>query len=152
MASFLLQANGVMFYITDSAGYSPTTDTPDITDGETKPAPAGVTALLPSVVIDTGLLNSQFASLSDADSPYNGMMIFQRRKDRRPIVLLQTQALLGGGIEGSIYAKWGHVIVSGQGTYRCRLVSGTMRFLTVLDCKVKPTSLLPAATDVFLTE
>ena len=94
-----------MFYITDSAGYSPASGAPNISDGDTKPAPAGVTALLPSVVIDTGLLNSQFASLSDAGSPYNGMLIFQRRKDPWPIVLLQMQALLGGCIEGSIYAK-----------------------------------------------
>lgn len=146
-----VQANGVMFYITDSAGYTPASGSPDISDGETKPA-ASLLTLLPSTVIDVGLINSSFSSLSDASSPYNGMLIFQRRKDRRPIVLLQTQILLGGSMEGTVYSKWGHIIVSGQGTYNCRLVSGTMRFLTVLDCKVKPTSLLPAATDVYLME
>ncbi len=80
------------------------------------------------------------------------MLIFQRRKDRRPILLLQTQLLLGGGIEGTVYSKWGHVILSGQGTYKTAIVAGTMRFITVLDLKVKPTTLLPAATDVFLVE
>lgn len=144
-------ANGVMFYITDNAAYTPASGLPDSADGETKPANT-LGTILPSVVIDAGLINSQFNGLNDPTSLYDGMLIFQRRKDRRPILLLQTQFLLGGGIDGTIYSKWGHVILSGQGTYKTAIVTGTLRFITVLDLKVKPTTLLPAATDVFLVE
>jgi hypothetical protein len=58
-----------------------------------------------------------------------------------------------GQIRGTIYSKWGHVIfIAGNGTYDMRFVCGTMRVLTVTTTKIAPTTLLPAAQDVFLLE
>ena len=81
-------ANGVMFYMTNSTGYSAGAGSPDSADGETVPAVPGLGSLLPSAVINIGLLGSQFTPLDDPSSPFDGMSIYQRRQDRRPIVIL----------------------------------------------------------------
>jgi hypothetical protein len=146
-----IHANGVMFYITNSAGYDPTNGQPDASDGETSSPPPAIPTLLPSVVINSNLLNSDIAGLNSPGSPFDGMLIYQRRQDRRVIAIAHT-SLLGGDFSGTTYAKWGHVIFVGQGTYDARFVAGTMRFLTVLDCTLQPTDLLPAARDVYLVE
>jgi hypothetical protein len=63
--------------------------------------------------------------LSSAGSRYNGMLLFQRRQDQRPIVFAQTSPQ-GGTLSGTIYAKWGNVLVAGLGTYNARIVAGTL--------------------------
>ncbi len=81
------------------------------------------------------------------------MLLYQRRNDRRPIVLAATQLIGGGQASGTIYAKWGHVaFVGGSGAYDLRMVCGTLRVLTVFDTTLAPSELLPAAQDVFLVE
>ena len=147
-----IQASGVMFYLTNTSSFTPTTGSPDNLDSETQPPPPGALALVPSAVIDIGLINSSYAPLDAPSSPFHGMLIYQRRQDRRPVVLVQNNIILGGNVQGTIYAKWGHVILSGKGSYKTRVVSGTMRFITLLDCEVSPPTLLPPATDIFLVE
>lgn len=126
--------------------------TPDCFDGETSPGSSNVTNILPSVVINMGVLGSSFSGLNDSASPFNGMMIYQRRADRRPIVLVQENLLGAGQLRGTVYSKWGHVILAGKGTYDARFVTGTMRIIALLDMQISPATLLPAAQDVYLVE
>lgn len=148
-----VDAEGVMFYITDNSSYNPAGGTfPDSADGETDPPHQDLGNLLPSALINIGLLGSSFKPLNDPASPYHDMLIFQRRHDRRPIVLVQ-EALLGNGqYSGTTYSKWGHVLLAGLGDYDARFVCGTMRMLAILDLDINPSTLLPPAEDVFLVE
>ena len=107
---------------------------------------------MPSVVINTALLGSSFSPLADPSSPFNGLLVYQRRQDLRPIVIANQNLLLGGNISGTIYAKWGHVIFAGNSTYNVKIVAGTVRLLAVLDMTLSPSALLPPAQDVFLVE
>lgn len=145
-------AEGVMFYITDSASYSPASGSPDNSDGEDEPDPLTIFTLVPSVVINSALLGSNFSPLDDAGSPFDGMLIYQRRTDRRPIVLAGVDLLGGGMLEGTVYSKWGEVIFVGKGSYDMRFVAGSIRFANLLECTIAPQDLLPPAYDVFLVE
>lgn len=71
-------ANGVMFYITDTASYSAATGSPDNGDGNAVAPAQGLGTLIPSVVI-ASLLGSSYAPLNDASSPFNGL-------DRKSVV------------------------------------------------------------------
>ncbi len=144
-------ANGVMFYITDTASYSAATGSPDNGDGNAVAPAQGLGTLIPSVVI-ASLLGSSYAPLNDASSPFNGLLIYQRRLDRRPIVIADETLLLGGTLKGTIYAKYAEVIFAASGTYDLRLVSGSQLFLNVLQCTLSPSQLLPPAQDVYLVQ
>ena len=147
-----ITANGVMFYITPTTSYTPLSGSPDSADGSSVPPNPGVSTLIPSAVINIGLLGSQFSPLSDSSSPFNGMFLFQRRYDRRPIILAQESLLLGGQMSGTVYAKWGNLVLGGLGTYNARFVTGTLTVATVLDVTISPSSLLAPAYDVFLVQ
>ncbi len=144
-------ADGVMFYITNSAAYSPAVGLPDANDGETVPPAPGVPSLLPSAVINFLLPGSVMTGLNDPGSPLRGLTNFQRRVDRRPIVIVNG-LLAGAAFHGTVYAKWGHVLMSTRGTTDARLVAGSLRILAVLDTTFDPDELLPPATDVYLVE
>jgi hypothetical protein len=147
-----ITANGVMFYITNSTGYDASSGGPDSGDAENGPGSHPAQTLVPSVVINTALLGSSFSPLADPSSPFNGLLVYQRRQDLRPIVIANQNLLLGGNISGTIYAKWGHVIFAGNSTYNVKIVAGTVRLLAVLDMTLSPSALLPPAQDVFLVE
>lgn len=144
-------AEGVMFYITNSASYSPTSGGPDSSDGETEAPGYSLSTILPSTVI-TGILGSSYSGLDDPGSPYDGMLIYQRRWDRRPIVFACENLVLGGTMAGTVYAKWASIWFAAQGTYDMKFVSGSMRFVNVLACTIAPTTLLAPAKDVYLVE
>jgi hypothetical protein len=80
------------------------------------------------------------------------MLIYQRRQDRQPIVLTQENLINAGTINGTVYAKWGHVILAGIGTYDVNVVAGTMRLIALSNLNIKPTILFPPAKDVYLVE
>jgi len=145
-------ADGVMFYLTNSAGYSPGSGAPDDGDGETAPPAPGLGTLLPSAVINVGLLGSRFSPLDDPGSPFDGMTIYQRRQDRRMVVIINDDLLGSGSFAGRVYAKWGHVLVAGRGTFDATFVAGTLRVLAILNAQIYPSRLLPPAEDVFLVE
>lgn len=147
-----IQADGVMFYITNSAGYSPSSGVPDLLDGETVAANPGVMSLVPSALIDVGLLNSGFSGLNDPSSPFHGMLIYQRRLDRRPILIVQQGLLGSSNMSGNIYAKWGHVVLTANGTLHSAIAAGSLRVLSVLDLNLSPIQPLPPARDIFLVE
>jgi len=141
-----------MFYTTDAASYSPTSGAPDKFDGEDEAAPLALGNTLPSALINAGLLGSNFAPLNHPGSPYDGMLFFQRRAGHR-IAVIARETLLGNHqFGGTMYAKWGHVIVAGTGTFRNCFVVGSLRFVNVLNCSISPGDLLPPAKDVFLVQ
>jgi len=145
-------ADGVMFYITDSASYSANSGSPDSGDGETQPAATNLGTVLPSAVINAGLLGSRYSPLNSPGSPFHGVLIYQRRADRRIIVISRDTLLAGNEFGGTIYAKWGHLVLAGSGTFDTRFVVGSMRFVNVIHASIEPTQLLTPATDVFLVE
>jgi Flp pilus assembly protein TadG len=147
-----VQANGVMFYITNTSTYSPSSGLPDASDGETPPAGPGVLTLVPSALIDVGLFNSQFSGLNDPSSPFDGLLIYQRRQDRRPIVIVQQGLLGNANVSGNVYAKWSHVILTANGTLHSAFACGSLRVLSVLDLRLDPYDPLPPAYDIFLVE
>ena len=147
-----VQATGVMFYITDSADFSPASGLPDSNDQETEAPLPSSNDTPPCAVINIGLLGSAFSGLSDPSSPFNEVFIYQRRHDRRPIILVQEDILGAGQMHGTIYSKWGHVVLAGKGTYDARFVVGTMRIIALLDVAIQPSTLLPPAADVYLVE
>jgi len=143
-------ANGVTFYITNTANYSPASGAPDNGDGNSVP-PSGSGTLIPSVVI-ASLLGSSYSGLNDPSSPFNGLLIYQRRIDRRPIVLADETLILGGTLSGAIYAKYGQTIFAASGTYNLRFATGSMLCLNLLQCKLTPSQLLPPAMDIYLVQ
>lgn len=145
-------ARGVMFYITDSTNYSASTASPNAGDSDTTPAPLSVTQLPPSVVLNVGLLGSYLSPLSGTGSPYDGILLYQARTDRRLIIVNSDLLLLPSSYSGTIYAKWGHVIFAGMGTLDARFVVGSIRFIAVGDLKLQPSQLLPPAQDVYLVQ
>jgi hypothetical protein len=146
-----VQGDGVMFYITNSAGYSAASGLPDGADGESVPPAPGVLTLLPSAVINLLLPGSFLQGLDAPGSPFDGMVVYQRRADRRPVAIV-TSLLSGPAISGTVYAKWGHVILATNGTMDASFVAGTMRIVTVLPTTISPQRPLPPAEDVFLLE
>ncbi|HEX4131132.1 MAG TPA: hypothetical protein VHZ24_13915 [Pirellulales bacterium] len=141
-----------MFYITNTSTYSALSGTPDATDGSTVPPTGSSSSLLPSATINLGLPGSSFTPLSSSGSPYNGMLLFQRRQDRRPIFFIQQSLIGSSTLQGTIYARWGHVLYAGGGSIQAQIVSGTMRIVALFDVNVNPSSPLPPAEDVFLVE
>jgi Flp pilus assembly protein TadG len=152
MEAGTVNAQGVLFYITNSAGYDGISGAPDANDSESPPAIPGTSSLPPSVFIQAGLLGSGISGLASAGSPFNGMVIYQRRQDRRPIVIAHQNLVGSGAFSGVVYAKWGHVTFVGNGTYNARFVCGTMRVLTLFNSTFAPTQLFPPAKDVLLVE
>lgn len=146
-----IQADGVMFYVTDSASYTPASGSPDSGDGESVPPAPGVLSVLPSTVINLLLPGSRISGINDPSSPYDGIVLFQRRRDRRPVAIV-TSLLANPGVEGTVYAKWGHVILASRGTVDASFVAGTVRIVTALPTTIAPSRLLAPAEDVFLLE
>jgi Flp pilus assembly protein TadG len=144
-------AKGVTFYITNSPNYSATTGAPDSGDGNSVPPGGSLINLLPSVVL-ASLLNSTYTPISNSNSPFNGLLIYQRRVDRRPIVLADEEIVLGGTLSGAVYAKYAQIVFAANGTYDLKLVSGSLAVANILDCTLNPSQLLPPAQDVFLVE
>ncbi|HEV2971729.1 MAG TPA: hypothetical protein VGY55_17255, partial [Pirellulales bacterium] len=144
-------ANGVLFYVTNSTNYDATIGDPDNGDGETRPT-SSMAGMIPSVIINAALPGSSYSPLADPTSPFNGMLIYQRRADPRPIVVAQESLLGAGSLSGAFYAKWGHVLFTGTGAYNVRIVAGTARLITALGMTITPSPLLPPAQDVYLVE
>jgi Flp pilus assembly protein TadG len=144
-------ANGVMFYITNSTAYTPLSGAPDSSDGNTVAPSPGAMTLVPSVVI-ASLLGSTYSGLNDPGSPFNGLLIYQRRVDRSPIVLADEQLLLAGTMQGNIYGKYAQIVFAANGTFNMNLVGGSIRFANILQTTLAPSQLLPPAQDVYLVQ
>jgi Flp pilus assembly protein TadG len=144
-------ANGVMFYVTNTTTYLPTSGAPDASDGNTVAPPPTAMQQIPSVVI-ASLLGSSYSGLNSPASPFNGLLIYQRRLDRRPIVLADQQLLLAGTLQGTVYGKYAQIVFAANGTFDLCLVGGSIRFANILQTMLAPTQPLPPAQDVYLVE
>jgi hypothetical protein len=138
--------------LTNTTTYSPLTGLPDASDGETAPPAPGVGNLTPSAVINLSVAGSELWGRSYAGSSLGWITVFQRRADRRPIVILTTDTYDGDDLRGVVYAKWGHVVLTGQGLTLGRFAAGTMRILTTGTFSITPATWLPPAEDVYLVE
>lgn len=146
-----ITADGVMFYTTNTTSYAPSDGLPDQNDGSTEPA-SGPMSMIPSVVINVGLTGSSFSGLNHSSSPFHGMFIYQRRQDRRPIVLVAEQLIGSASLSGTIYAKWGQLVFAGHGTYAIRFAVATARIVNATALSFNPPELFPPARDVSLVE
>jgi len=144
-------ANGVMFYITTTTTYTPLSGAPDSSDGNTVPPAPGAMQLIPSVVI-ASLAGSSYRALNDPASPFNNLLIYQRRVDRRPIVLADQQLLLAGTLQGTVYGKYSQIVFAANGSFDMSLVGGSIRFANILQTVLAPTQPLPPAQDVYLVQ
>ncbi|HET6323646.1 MAG TPA: pilus assembly protein TadG-related protein [Planctomycetaceae bacterium] len=144
-------AKGVMFYVTNTTTYSPASGAPDASDGNSVASPPTAMQLIPSVVI-ASLLGSSYSGLNSPASPFNGLLIYQRRLDRRPIVLADQQLLLAGTLQGTVYGKYAQIVFAANGTFDLSLVGGSIRFANILQTVLAPTQPLPPAQDVYLVE
>ncbi len=148
-----VEADGVMFYVTDASTYSAVTGLPDIADDPSAPEPNHVGSLLPSVIINASLPGSRMSGLNDPSSPFDGLLLYQRRQSRKPIVLVAAGLLvLDADVSGSLYSKWGQVLFVAEGTYDLTFACGTLRVVNALSCNLVPSNPLPPASDIYLVE
>ncbi|QDV80239.1 pilus assembly protein TadG-related protein [Botrimarina mediterranea] len=148
-----VQAEGVLFYVTASADYNATSGLPDAGQVSTEPPPNTIGSVLPSVLLLPLLPGADLTGLNDPSSPFHGMLLYQQRRDRRPIVVDLQQIVGGSRVSGTIYGKWAHLLlVGGGGSHDLRFVSGTARVVTVTNTMLAPSELFPPAQDVLLLE
>lgn len=150
-------ANGAMFYITGS-DYNVNTGLPDANDLD-QPPPAsslpldGVTVnadltTFGSVTINAGL---NFSGYNNLDSPFNGLMFYQRRWNTQAFNIQGNSS--AGNLAGAIYAKWAPLKVAGQGTYDAQFVVGNFETSGTGTVTIsEAASLVAQANQVFLVE
>jgi hypothetical protein len=113
----VLSGVGVMLYNTGS-DYNVNTGLPDSGDGTSLP-PASGDPTFGGVSI-TGNAELNLTSLSNSSSPYDGMVLYQRRLNPQPL------KLAGNGssdvLSGTVYAKWAPLDLSGNGTFNAQFV------------------------------
>lgn len=79
---------------------------------------------MPSALLAPVLPGTSVSGINDSANSHDGMLIFQRRMDRRPIIIAAPK-LISGDLSGTIYAKSGHVtLLSGQGVYDLNSCAG----------------------------
>jgi hypothetical protein len=116
-----VNGSGVMIYNTGS-DYSPTTGSPDISDGNQTPAAPSSTSF-GGVKLD-GQASVTLTPLSDSSSPFNGVLYYQRRWNTSQFLITGQGGLSNLG--GTFYMKWAMFNVNGQGTYNAQFVVGSM--------------------------
>lgn len=107
-----LSGSGVMIYNTGS-DYNVNTGLPDSTDGSSSPPASGSATFGAVSITGNALLN--VTPYTNASSPFDGMVLYQRRLNTQPI------KIAGNGssdvLKGTVYAKWAALDLSGNGTF-----------------------------------
>jgi Flp pilus assembly protein TadG len=114
-----LTGNGVMFYNTGS-DYNPVTGAPDNSDGNLTPNPPNSTNF-GAIKITGGTVN--FVPLIDANSPFNGLLFYQRRWNNNGASVTGNASL---SLQGTFYAKWAAFTLAGNGSYQAQFLVGSM--------------------------
>lgn len=129
-----LFGDGVMIYNTGS-DFNPLDGSPDYADGSSPP-PAPSSPRFGQVQINAGVLlkpidtstinysSTLYPGAVPVSSKFDGMLFFQRRLNEETLSI--TGNAQDGALQGTLYAKWTNVAVSGQGTYLSQFVVGTM--------------------------
>lgn len=76
----------------------------------------------------------------------------RRRRDRRPILIVQQKLTHTAPFAGNVYAKWSHVILAAHGTFRSAFATGSLRVATAFTTRIEPINPLPPAFEAFLIE
>jgi Flp pilus assembly protein TadG len=131
-----LLAKGIMVYNTGH-NYSPETGYPDNNDGDKKPPKWGGTdwdyAEFGSITINASMylspidLDDNTVDYDQAHTPdrvFDGMLFYQRRRDTLGLDIQGDPS--EGYFGGTLYCKWAHVKIAGQGTYDAQFVVGSM--------------------------
>jgi len=112
-----LSGNDVMLYNTGS-DYNVNTGLPDSGDGTSVPPASGNPTFGAISVTGNAALN--LTHYSNSSSPFDGMVIYQRRLNTQPM------KLAGNGssdvLHGTVYAKWAPLDLSGNGTFNAQFV------------------------------
>jgi hypothetical protein len=142
-----VQGNGVMFYATGT-DYNPNFGFPDVNDGNgfgTDP-----NATYGAVTISAANVNLQ--PYNQAGSPFNGMLLYQRRWNDQPMTI-QGSAGPNFNLGGTLYAKWAPLSLTGQGQFNVQLVAGRVNVTATGGLTIDYTGrLLGQAYAVFLVE
>lgn len=138
-----VRAHGVMFYIQNPVANSG--------DGFTEP-PYTVGAVVPSVLIANLLARVEMSGLNAPGNPYNGVLLYQQRSDRRPIAIVAQNLLSTHDLSGVVYAKWAPLILAGQGRLGLTLATGSIRLVSIAQLVFDPTHPAPAAAEVALVD
>lgn len=112
-----LSGEGVMLYNTGS-DYNANTGLPDSGDGTSLP-PASGSPTFGGVSI-TGNAALNLTPYSNAASPFDGMVLFQRRLNTQPLTLAGNGS--SDVLSGTVYAKWAPLDLSGNGTFNAQFV------------------------------
>jgi hypothetical protein len=153
----LVNAEGLLFYNTRN-NYQSDFGLPDDNDKSLKP-PFGDGAKVGGVTLNAGMKFSPIDSTNPAfdysGQPgigvFDGMLFFQRRRNTQPAEIQGDSS--SGLLTGTIYAKWAHFKISGQGTYDAQFVVGSMNVPGQGDVElIYGGKLLGKAPAVFLVE
>jgi Flp pilus assembly protein TadG len=112
-----LNGTGVMIYNTGS-DYNVNSGFPDAGDGSSAPpAPASTTFGAVSITGNAALNLTPYAN---ASSPFDGLVLYQRRLNTQPLKLAGNG--LSDSLSGTVYAKWAPLDLSGNGTFNSQFV------------------------------
>jgi hypothetical protein len=64
------------------------------------------------------------SGISDASSPFQGMLFYQRRWNTQAISVQGNTSQVR--LTGTLYAKWANFQLSGQGSYNAQFVAGSI--------------------------
>jgi len=140
--------NGVLIYNTGS-DYSSSTGNPDSLDGESSPPASGNAGFGPIYLGGDG--NLDLEGITNATSPFYGMVIYQRRLNTQPITI-NAQGSATAKMKGTIYAKWADVYFFGPGSYDTQIVAGTIALDSGSGTMLSTSPILGKSPQVFLVE
>jgi hypothetical protein len=118
-----INGSGVMIYNTGS-DYNVATGLPDAGDGSAMP-PAGGSATFGALSI-SGNGNLSLTAYSNASSPFDGLLFYQRRLNTETIDLSGNAAV--NSMLGTIYAKYAQLNLSGNGTMNTQFAVDNLNF------------------------
>jgi Flp pilus assembly protein TadG len=112
-----LSGSGVMIYNTGS-DYNVNTGLPDANDGTSSPPASGNPTFGSVSITGNALLN--LTPYSNSSSPFDGMVIYQRRLNTQPM------KIAGNGssdvLKGTVYAKSAPLDLAGNGTFNAQFI------------------------------
>ncbi len=114
--------NGVMIYNTGS-DYNVNTGLPDSGDGSSSPPAAGNPSFGSVSLSGNGTI--LFTPYSNPSSPFDGIGFYQRRLNTQDINITGNGAI--GPFKGTIYAKWGTMNLTGNGSFAAQFVVASLR-------------------------
>jgi len=143
-----LNGTGVMIYNTGS-DYNVNTGLPDSGDGNNAPPASGNPTF--GAIAVTGNGNLRLTPYANPSSPFEGLLVYQRRLNTSAIDFSGNAEL--DSLKGTVYAKWATLNLSGNGTMNTQFIVEKVVFTGNGNLLVNPTNQDIARSDqVFLVE